>query len=87
MEYTAIVQDTTIVLVMMSGGVVAGLIGVIIGLRQNKKVSVDLFLLLWYDIYWWRIGFLPPNSPKGRKQHAFGYTKSKYVEADLSRVI
>ena len=48
LEYTAIVQDTTIVLVTMSGGVVGGLIGGIIGFRQNKKVINELDEMIRY---------------------------------------
>ena len=48
LEYTAIVQDTTIVLVMMSGAVVGGLIGGIIGFRQNKKVINELDGMIHY---------------------------------------
>jgi uncharacterized membrane protein len=42
LEYAAIVQDTAIVFGTMSCGVIGGLIGGIIGFKQNKKVINEL---------------------------------------------
>ena len=48
LEYAAIVQDTAIVFGTMSCGVIGGLIGGIIGFRQNKKVINELDGMIRY---------------------------------------
>ena len=48
LEYTAIVQDTAIVFGTMSCGVIGGLIGGMIGFRQNKKVINELGEMIYH---------------------------------------